>query len=214
MIDSTPFGASAPAGSLAPAKTSKFGLGIIDFGAIETDPKANLLPRGAYLGIITEVRANAEKSRAEFIIDVAEGPRSGFFEKRPEAPSYVHTLYLSFDAKRILRLKLDLATIGSYNPGFNPFETWNNDASDFVGKRLGFTVNYREKHDSRGEVGSMPNYSLIPADAMATGSYRIPGDIDLGGTRAPDSPGIPLSFTDEGDDERDADDLWGDGYDD
>ena len=207
MADFTPFSGTMP------NLNSSTGGGIstaIDFGAIDTDPKANQLPRGAYLAKITEVKVNPLKKRGEFLIDVAQGPEKGFFEKHPGAPSFLRTLYLSYEATRLARLKLDLLSIGTYNRGFAPFNAWNTDAQSFVGKRVGLTLSHVEKRDGRGEVSCMPSYRLIPADAMAAGAYRIPGDVALDGTRGPDDPGIPLSFSENADDGHDSDDLWGD----
>lgn len=196
-----------------PNLNSSTGGGIstaIDFGAIDTDPKANQLPRGAYLVKITEVKVNPLKKRGEFLIDVAQGPEQGFFKKHPGAPSFLRTLYLSYEPSRLMWLKLDLSAIGSHNAGFDPFNAWNTDAQSFVGKRIGLTVSYNEKRDGCGEVGSMPSYRLVHAGTMAAGAYRIPGNVALDGTRGPDDPGIPLSFSENADDGHDSDDLWGD----
>lgn len=210
MIDYTPYCApSSTDVARDPVAGGEIRLPALDFGSIETDDRANLLPRGAYLGEITEVRSNPEKSRVEFLLDVAEGDQSGFFAKRPSAPDFVHTLYLGFEPKRLPRLKLNLAAIASHNPGFDPFDAWNTDANAFVGKRFGFTVAYREGRDGRGQARAMPSYSLVPADAMAAGAYRIPGDVALDGTRGPDEPGPALSFA-GADGEFEDDDLWGD----
>lgn len=182
----------------------------IPFDKIETDPAANLLPRGPYLGMVTNVRANEPKKRAEFEVDVAEGPNKDFFKLHPGAPAYAHTLYLSYETSRLARLKLDLGVIATYNPSYDPFGGWNRDSRSFVGKRIGFTVSYRAKRDSRGEVTLMPSYHLIPADAMASGDYLIPGDVALDGTRGEDTPGTPLAFPADDSAGDPDDELWGD----
>lgn len=210
MIDYTPHCApSSTDVARDPAAGGEIRLPALDFGSIETDDRANLLPRGAYLGEITEVRSNPEKSRVELLLDVAEGDQSGFFAKRPSAPDFARTLYLGFEPKRLPRLKLNLAAIASHNPDFDPFGAWNTDANAFVGKRIGFTVAYHESRDGCGQTREMPDYFLVPADAMAAGAYRIPSNVALDGTRGPGEPGPALSFA-SADKEPGDDDLWGD----
>lgn len=207
MSDFTPFHGAT---HFSRAVSSGLSGAAIPFDKIETDPAANLLPRGPYLGSVTDVRANEQKKRAEFEIDVTEGPNKDFFKHHPGAPAYVHTLYLSYEPSRLARLKLDLAVIASHNPGYDPFDGWNRDSRSFVGKRIGFTVSYRAKRDARGEVTLMPSYRLIPADAMASGEYLVPGDVALDGTRGEDTPGTPLAFSaDDVTGDPDAE-LWGD----
>lgn len=185
-------------------------LGPIDFGAISSDSRDNFIPAGVWRAVITGSRINADKNRVELLFDVAEGDLEGFFAKHPAAPDFAHTLYMSAEPKRLLHLKADLAAIATHNPGFDPFAAWNSDVRRFVGKRMIVTVHYAATVNEYGE-SLFPRFAIIPAQAAATGSYTIPGDVRADGTREPDEPGLPIAFGDATEDpDHEPDSLWGD----
>lgn len=201
---------STNAGTVPAAPSGALTLGPIDFNAVSDDPKENFLPRGVYLAQVTEARLNLEKNRVELLFDVAEGELKDFFKKHLGAQNFAHTVYLSAEQKRLLHLKEDLAGIGSHNPGLDPFSAWNTDVRAFVGKRMIVTVRYAETVDERGE-GLLPRIAIVPAQAAATGSYLIPGNVHTDGTRDPDEPGLPIAFGDATEDpDHEPDSLWGD----
>ena len=198
------------AGSSPATPANRLTLGPIDFEAISSDARDNFVPRGVWRAVITGARINADKNRVQLLFDVAEGELEGFFGKHPAAPDFAHTIYLGAEPKRFIHLKADLAGIGSHNPGLDPFGAWNTDVRAFVGKRVILTVHYAETVDERGE-GLLPRIAIVPAQAAATGSYLIPGNVHADGTRDPDEPGFPIVFSDVAEDPgHEPDSLWGD----
>lgn len=201
---------STSAGAVPATPSGPLTLGPIDFSAVSDDPKENFLPRGVYLAKVTEARLNLEKNRVQLLFDVAEGELKDFFKGHLAAPDFAHTLYMSAEQRRLLRLKADLDAIASCNPGFNPFETWNADIRRFKGMRMIITVHYAETVNERGE-GLFPRVAIVPAQAAATGSYSIPGNVHTDGTRDPDEPGLPIAFSNAVEDpDHEPDSLWGD----
>ena len=90
------------------------------------------------------------------------------------------------------------------------FGAWHPDVRAFVGQRVILTVHYAETVDERGE-GLLPRIAIVPAQAAATGSYLIPGNVHADGTRDPDEPGFPIVFSDVAEDPgHEPDSLWGD----
>lgn len=198
------------AGSSPATPANRLTLGPVDFGAISSDAKDNFVPRGAWCTAITEARLNSEKNRVELLFDVAEGDLEGFFAGHPAAPDFAHTLYMSAEPKRLVHLKADLAGIATHNHGFDPFGAWNTDVRGFVGKRMIVTVHYAETVNEYGE-SLFPRFAIIPAQAAATGSYIIPGNVRSDGTREPDEPGLPIAFGDTAEEaDNEPNPLWGD----
>lgn len=198
------------AGSSPATSANRLTLGPIDFEAISADSRDNFIPAGVWRAVITGARINADKNRVQLLFDVAEGELEGFFAKRPAAPDFAHTLYMSAEPKRLLHLKADLAAIATHNPGFDPFAAWNSDVRRFVGKRMIVTVHYAATVNEYGK-SLFPRFAIIPAQAAATGSYTIPGDVRADGTREPDEPGLPIAFGDATEDpDHEPDSLWGD----
>ena len=201
---------STNAGTVPASPAGQLTLGPIDFSAVSDDPKENFLPRGVYLAKVTEARLNLEKNRVQLLFDVAEGELKDFFKGHLAAPDFAHTLYMSAEPKRLLHLKADLAAIATHNPGFDPFAAWNSDVRRFVGKRMIVTVHYAATVNEYGE-GLLPRVAIVPAQAAATGSYFIPGNVHADGTREPDEPGLPIAFGDATEDpDHEPDSLWGD----
>lgn len=201
---------STNAGTVPASPAGQLTLGPIDFSAVSDDPKENFLPRGVYLAKVTEARLNLEKNRVQLLFDVAEGELKDFFKGHLAAPDFAHTLYMSAEPKRLLHLKADLAAIATHNPGFDPFAAWNSDVRRFVGKRMIVTVHYATTINEFGE-SLFPRFAIIPAQAAATGSYTIPGDVRADGTREPDEPGLPIAFDDAAEETgHEPDSLWGD----
>lgn len=198
------------AGSSPATPANRLTLGPIDFEAISSDARDNFVPRGVWRAVITGARINADKNRVQLLFDVAEGELEGFFGKHPAAPDFAHTLYMSAEPKRLLHLKADLAAIATHNPGFDPFAAWNSDVRRFVGKRMIVTVHYATTINEFGE-SLFPRFAIIPAQAAATGSYSIPGNVHADGTREPDEPGLPIAFGDSAEETgHEPDSLWGD----
>ncbi len=201
---------STNAGTVPASPAGQLTLGPIDFSAISADPKENLLPRGVYLAKVTEARLNLEKNRVELLFDVAEGDLKDFFKRHPAAPDFAHTIYLSPEQRRLLRLKADLDAIGSCNPGSSSFSIWNTDIRGFVGKSLIVTVHNAETVNEYG-TNVFPRLTILSAQDAATGSYLIPGNVHTDGTRDPDEPGFPIVFSDVAEDpDHEPDSLWGD----
>lgn len=201
---------STNAGTVPAAPSGALTLGPIDFSAISADSRDNFIPAGVWRAVIIGARINAEKNRVELLFDVAEGDLEGFFVKHPAAPDFAHTIYLSAEPKRLIHLKADLASIESHNPGFDPFSAWNTDVRSFIGMRMIITVHYAQTVNERGE-GLLPRIAIVPAQAAATGSYSIPGNVHADGTREPDEPGLPIAFDDAAEETgHEPDSLWGD----
>lgn len=201
---------STSAGSSPATPSGPLTLGPIDFSAVSDDPKENFLPRGVYLAKVTEARLNLEKNRVELLFDVAEGELKDFFKGHLAAPDFAHTLYLSAEQRRLLRLKADIDAIGSCNPGSDLFSTWNTDIRGFAGKRLIVTVHYAETVNEYG-TSVFPRLTILSAQDAATGSYLIPGNVHTDGTREPDEPGLPIAFDDAAEETcHEPDSLWGD----
>ena len=201
---------STNAGTVPASPAGQLTLGPIDFSAISDDPKENFLPRGVYLARVTEARLNLEKNRVELLFDVAEGELKGFFKEHLGAQDFAHTVYLSAEQRRLLRLKADLDAIGSCNPGSNFFSIWNTDIRGFVGKRLIVTVHNAETVNEYG-MSIFPRLTILSAQDAATGSYLIPGNVHADGTREPDEPGLPIAFGDHAEETgHEPDPLWGD----
>lgn len=188
MFNLTPNGSSQ-------ASDAPLTLGTIDFESISSDPMQDRLPRGAYLFKVTEVRVNRDKKRAEFLLDVAAGEKKGFYAERPNAPWFLHVIYLKDgEPKAKLHTKRDLQIIAGYDEDLSvedAFDAWNQDLRAFIGKLVGATVSYRETENNYGEVELMPSISPISATDYINGSYKVPGNQHLNLSRDQDDMGVP-----------------------
>lgn len=146
----------------------------------------NLEP-GGYVMVVTDFSAPIGKTYCQLLLDVAEGPKTGFYRnsKRPLS------VFLNWSETMRGRLKHALHVLADSNPGFDPVAAFKaDDWQQFVGRSIGVIVRmemhtYNGKDYENSEVADV----TTPA-AIRSGDFVVPGPRDRRDKRE-DAPGAP-----------------------
>lgn len=151
----------------------------------------NLEP-GGYVMVVTDFSAPAGKTYCQLMLDVAEGPQTGFY-KNSQRPI---SLFLNWGEKQLGFLKHHLHMFAESNVGFDSNAAFQSDQwQQFVGRAIGCVVRmemhtYQGKDYENSEVAS-----TVTADAIRSGDFVVPAPRDNRekSAAAPSAPNAPMA---------------------
>lgn len=151
----------------------------IDFDNIEesTEGGFDRLEAGNYVCTVTAAEDFEKKEYVRLLVDIAEGPREGFFSDPfySEKP-WAHNVVLSYKETAQKMLKGRLHVLTDCNPGFDAQAAWNGGRLDmFVGKSVGVCFNEEEYEGNDGKVKTnVKPGALVRIDDIRDGTAREP----------------------------------------
>lgn len=145
------------------------------------------LPAGPYVARIIDATDKPEKEYVELIWDIAEGPRTGYYDDSwGQNHPYAHNLYLSYKDTALGMLKGRLEVIAASNQGFDPFAAWDAGRLDmFKGRLIGINLQEEEYERNDGEIGTRLNVcAVMDAQKVRDGQVKTRDKKTLNGKPA------------------------------
>ena len=156
----------------------------------------NLEP-GGYVMVVTDFKAPIGKEYVQLMLDVAEGPRKGFYAKSQRPLS----LFLNWSDNMQGRCKHMLHQFADSNPGFDSNAAFQvDDWRQFVGRQIGCIVRM-EMHTYNGKDYENSEVADVTTPmAIRGGDFVVPGPRDrrekADAASVPNPPAAPAAADD------------------